>query len=160
MDVLQHERERVFAPVTVARLTDRARRRIAPEGLVVRAAVVVAGQSKQPGNRQDQQRRRKRQPRRPGRRPWTKPAVRGVAEAARGVKRGKIRPVSVVLALEGGPRRVHDEGRQSEKHDERLNPPGIPPGCLAESPPPDDYRDRGRSRHKSILLETRVPRRA
>ena len=44
MDVLQDERKRVLAPVARARLADGARRRIGPERLVVRAAVVVAGE--------------------------------------------------------------------------------------------------------------------
>ena len=49
MDVLQDERERVLAPVARSRFTDRARRRIGPERLVVRAAVVVAGEAEAGG---------------------------------------------------------------------------------------------------------------
>ena len=65
MHVLQDERERLLTPVRVARLTDRARDRVRPERFVVRAAVVVAGESEESRERQDQQGRRERRKARP-----------------------------------------------------------------------------------------------
>ena len=61
VDVLQDEREGPLAQIALPRLADGAVRRIGPERLVVRAAVVVAGDPEQPGKRQDDQRRRERQ---------------------------------------------------------------------------------------------------
>ncbi len=62
MDVLQDQRETNARPVALARLADRAGRRVGPERLVVGAAVVVAGEPEQPRRPEDQQRRRERQP--------------------------------------------------------------------------------------------------
>ena len=62
MDVLQDQRERVLAPVALARLADRAGWRIGPERLVVGAAVVIAGESEERRDRQDEQSRREREP--------------------------------------------------------------------------------------------------
>ena len=39
-----------------------------------------------------------------------------------------------MLALEGRPRRVDDEGRQAEKDQQRLNPPQVAARRLAERP--------------------------
>ena len=96
MEVLQDERKRVLAPVALARLPDRARRRVHPERLVVGAAVVVAGKPEEAGNRQNQQRRRKWQPAGPARRLRAEPAMRRVAEDFRRVERREIRAVRVV----------------------------------------------------------------
>src|SRR5690349_7942978 len=59
MDVLKHERQIPFAAIGFARLADRAVERIRPEAFVVRSPIVVAGDSKQAGERQNQQRGRK-----------------------------------------------------------------------------------------------------
>src|SRR5687768_15954664 len=55
VDVLKHEGERLLAPVGLPRLPDAARGRVRPKGLVVGAAVVVAGKSKEGGKREDAQ---------------------------------------------------------------------------------------------------------
>src|SRR3954468_615735 len=59
--VLEYQRQPAFAPVAqTARFTDRTRGRVSPERLVVRAAVVITGEAEEAGERQDQQRGRKR----------------------------------------------------------------------------------------------------
>src|SRR5262249_27508045 len=114
-----------LAAIGVPWLTDRARRRIGPERLVVGAAVVVAREPEQRRDRENQQCRRERQPRRPGRRRWSEPAVRRRAEDLRRIERRQVRPERVVVALEGGPRRVDDERRESEEDNDRLDPPRV-----------------------------------
>src|SRR4029079_12825814 len=57
VDILEDQREIALAEVAVPRLTDGAVRWIGPERLVVRAPIVIAGESKQTGERQDDQRR-------------------------------------------------------------------------------------------------------
>src|SRR5262245_224529 len=47
MDVLDDQREVPLAEICLARLANCARRRIEPEGFVIRAAIVVAGESEQ-----------------------------------------------------------------------------------------------------------------
>src|SRR4029077_9162609 len=44
--VLQDQRERAFAEVSFARLADGAGRRIGPEGFIISAAIIVAGEPK------------------------------------------------------------------------------------------------------------------
>src|SRR5881394_1701358 len=46
VDVLDHQRQESLTAITLARLADAAIRRIRPEALVVRAAIVVAGEPK------------------------------------------------------------------------------------------------------------------
>src|SRR5438105_4247968 len=75
VDVLQDERERALAEVALAWLAHRARRRIGPECLVVRAAVVVAGHAEAAGGPQDEQGGRERQRHRPPCRPEAEPPV-------------------------------------------------------------------------------------
>src|SRR5262249_16386943 len=58
MHVVQNEREGALAEVLRARLTDGARRRVGPERLVIGAAIVIAGEAKTGGERQNQHRRR------------------------------------------------------------------------------------------------------
>ena len=65
MDVLQDQRERLLTAIALARLADRAGRRVRPERLVVGAAVVVAGEAEAAGRPQNQQRRGKRERARP-----------------------------------------------------------------------------------------------
>ena len=54
MDVLQDQREVALAPVVLARLADGAVGRIGPEGFVVGAAIVIAGEAEAAGKRQDE----------------------------------------------------------------------------------------------------------
>src|SRR5205085_10394903 len=80
MDVLHDQRERALAEIRLARLANGAVRRIGPERLVVRAAIVIARHPEQPGKRQDQQRRREYEPRRPPPRLRAQERVRRAAE--------------------------------------------------------------------------------
>src|SRR5947209_5672916 len=54
MHVLQDERQGALPEIARAWLTDGTARRIGPERLVIRAAVVVAGKAKTGGTRQDE----------------------------------------------------------------------------------------------------------
>src|SRR5688572_14905855 len=65
MDVLEHQRKRLLAAVRLARLTDAARGRVGPEGLAVRAAVVVTGEPEKRGKGQNDQGGGERKPSRP-----------------------------------------------------------------------------------------------
>ena len=119
--------------VALPRLADRAGRRVGPERLVVGAPVVVAGQPEEPREGQDQERGREDQPARPPGRLGTEPRVGRAAEQLGGVERREVRAPGVVLALEGGPGRVDDEGGQNEEHDDRLHPPAVGAQRLAEA---------------------------
>ncbi len=132
VDVLEDQRERALAEIRLARLADGARRRIGPERLVVRPAVVIAGEAEAAGRPQDQQRGRKRQGARPPAGLRSEPRVRPLAEEQRRVERRQVRPGLVVSALKGGPRRIHDERGQTEEREHRLDPPGVAPGGLPE----------------------------
>src|SRR5947209_1047416 len=55
VDVLHDERERPFAEVSLARLTDGARRRIRPERLVICASIIIAGESEAARRPEDEQ---------------------------------------------------------------------------------------------------------
>src|SRR3954466_5245754 len=57
MDVLHDQRERALAEIRLARLANGAVRRIGPERLVIRAAIVIARHPEQTGKRQEHQRR-------------------------------------------------------------------------------------------------------
>jgi len=57
MNVLNHQRQKSLAAITVTRFADSAIRRIRPEALVVRSSIVVAGESEAGRKRQDQERR-------------------------------------------------------------------------------------------------------
>ena len=48
-----------------------------------------------------------------------------LTEEQRRIKRGEVRPELVVVPLKRGPGRVDDEGREPEKSDEGLHPPGV-----------------------------------
>ena len=125
MDVLQDERKRILAPVARARLAHRAGRRVGPERFVIGAAIVVARDSKKRRDRQDQQCRRKWHPRRPRRRFGSEPAMRRRSENFRGVKRREIWSERVVIALECRPRRVDEKRRETQEHEQWLDPPGV-----------------------------------
>ena len=58
MEILHDQGKASFAEIRLARLADRARRRIGPERLVVGAAVVVTGEAEEPRYPQDEKRRR------------------------------------------------------------------------------------------------------
>ena len=79
VDVLEDQRERILAQVALARLTNRARRRIRPERFVVGATIVVTGEAEHTRERQDQQRRRERNEARPPRWTGAEPRMRRIA---------------------------------------------------------------------------------
>src|SRR4029077_8494474 len=56
MDVLHDEREGTFAQISLARLAHRAGRRISPEGLVIGASIIIAGEP-EPARRPENQER-------------------------------------------------------------------------------------------------------
>src|SRR4051794_4463934 len=60
VDVLNDQRERFLAAISFSRFANCARRRVRPEGLVVRAPIVIAGKSESGGERQDYQSWRER----------------------------------------------------------------------------------------------------
>src|SRR5215217_8562502 len=114
------------------RLADRAGRRIGPHRLVIRATVVVAGQSEAAGRPKNQQSRRKQNPAGPPKWLRAKPAMRRTAEKLRGIKRRKIRPEIIILSLKRRPRGVQDKGGKAAKNQERLRPPCVCSRRLAE----------------------------
>src|SRR5271154_871639 len=65
MDVLQDQREIFFAEIFFTRLADGARNRVSPKSLVIRAAIIIAGEAKSARSPQNKKGRRKHQPRRP-----------------------------------------------------------------------------------------------
>src|ERR1700733_5690315 len=54
VDVLQNERERIFAPIRFSRLADRAIWRISPERFVICPAIVIAGKAESARRPEDQ----------------------------------------------------------------------------------------------------------
>src|SRR5688500_14491174 len=103
VNVLDDERKRIFAKVSFTRLADSAARRVSPERLVVRAAVVVAREAKSCRERQDDQRRGERKKCRPPAWLRTEPAGGRIAEQQRRVERREVVPVLVMRVLESGP---------------------------------------------------------
>ena len=134
MDVLQDQRERVLAAIRLARLADRARRRIGPERLVVGAAVVVAGEAEAARRPEDQQRRRERQRARPparlARARTSCAASRRTAPASR-TARGTARTRSGCPGTPPRSRRRRTPPRTTRRQ-QRLHPPGIAPHGFAE----------------------------
>src|SRR4051812_7809687 len=134
MNVLDDEREESLAAIALTRLTDTAVGRIGPVALVVRSPIVVAGQTKAGGKRQDEERRGERNESREPRRPRAvNPGVRRVREQQGRVEWREIVAPGEVLVLERGPGRVNDEAGKNCEDDERLNPPRIAAHRLAES---------------------------
>src|SRR4029079_19341699 len=99
------------------------------------AAIVITGEAEQPRERQDDQRRRKRQPSRPPRGLWSQPGVGRVTEQFRTVERREIRTEGVVRVLKCGPGRIDQERAQNDENDEGLDPPGVAPEGLAGPSP-------------------------
>src|SRR4029078_5634031 len=130
--VLKYERKRPFAQIRFSRFTDGARRRIGPERLVVGAAVVIAGEPEAARRPQNEERGRKGQRTGPPRRLRYETRLAAVSKQQRRVEGGEIRAEFEMIALEGGPRRVHDERRKSQEHQERLKPPRIATSCFSE----------------------------
>src|SRR6185437_1687334 len=98
-----------------------------PHRLVVRPAIVVARDSKEPGKGEDDQRRREGKQGRPPTWFWSEPRVRRAAEQFRGVEGRQVRAERVVRVLERGPGGVNEKRREKDRHDGGLNPPGVLP---------------------------------
>lgn len=109
VDVLEHEGERLFAKIGTAPFTDGTGRWIAPEGLVVGATIVVAGEAEEGGERQDDEGRREGQPARPPRRLGAEPGVGGIAPEFWRIERREVGTVGVVGVLKRCPGGVDDE---------------------------------------------------
>src|SRR5262249_26296260 len=105
-----------------------------PEGFVVRAAVVVAGQAEASRGPQDEERGREDQPGRPPVRPRPEPAVRRVTEGLGGIERGGGRTPEGRPSVEGGPGGINDERRERQRDHERLCPPRVAARRPAEAP--------------------------
>src|SRR3990172_5236128 len=155
VDVLQDERERVLAAVGLSGLSHGAVRGIRPERFVVRAAVVIAGESKSARRPEDQERGRERQKGRPEGGLRSEPAMGGIAENLRRVKRRKVVAMGVVLALECRPGGVHDEGGKTDERQEGLNPPPVPPRRRSETALLH-YRIR-KGAHEAAILTQSLP---
>ena len=124
MDVLQNQRKRSLPQILLTRLADGARRRVGPERLVVRAAIVVAGDAEPARRPQNQQRRRKRK--RGGHHAGFGPNQRAdcrrraaANRTATGTGRTRNGP------LESRPRGVDDECGKTQKNQQRLEPPCV-----------------------------------
>src|SRR5690606_19604878 len=100
--------------------------------LVVRAAVVVAGEPEASWRPEDQERGREGKPPGPPPGPWAEPCVAGVSEQLGRVERRQVVAERVVLALERRPGGVDDERAEPEEHHDRLEPPRIAPHGMAE----------------------------
>src|SRR4029077_4664824 len=98
--ILHDERERALPQIGFARLAYGARRWIGPEGLVVSAAIVVAGDAEQPRRPENQVCRRIGPPCRPPDWFWAKPGVWRVAEKFRRIERREVRSPEIIPALE------------------------------------------------------------
>ncbi len=143
VDVLNDEREITFAEIGFARLADGAVDRVGPERLVIGAAIIIAGETETGRCPQNQKRRRERQPARPPRRQRADGVRRNAPEFRRVKRREIIRAVAakpigagvivhVAHALKRGPSGINDEGGETEKDGQRLEPPGIGTGRFAE----------------------------
>src|SRR5438067_1772643 len=132
VDVLHDQREGTLAQISLPRFADRARRRISPEGFVIRAAIVIAGQPQAAGGPENEQRRRKQEPARPPRRLRSEPTVGRGAENLGRIKRREIGAEKIMVPLERSPSGVNDERPEAEKNKERLRPPDIRTHRLTE----------------------------
>src|SRR5262249_46586036 len=131
MDVLQNERECLLTPVTFAGLAHGTRRWIRPERLVVRAAVVIAGEAEEARERKNQQgggeRKQCRKPGRLGAEPRMLETSRIVRRRPQHwcVKRRQIGSERVVRVLKSRPRRIDQERPETNKDRKRCNPPCV-----------------------------------
>src|SRR5580693_2321067 len=99
MEILHDQGKASFAEILLAWLTDCTSRRIGPERLVIRTAVVVTGEPKKAGNPQDEKRRRVAEKAGVPGRLGTEEGVRRRAEELGRIKRRDIRAKGVVVAL-------------------------------------------------------------
>src|SRR2546430_1893232 len=92
VNVLHDERKGSLAAIRLARLAHGAGRRVGPERFVVSAAIVVTGQPEPARRPENEECRRKRQPRRPPARLPSEPTVGGISKKFRRRERRPGRP--------------------------------------------------------------------
>src|ERR1700689_697876 len=107
MDVLHDQREGTLAQIFLARLAHGTGWRIGPEGFIVGAAVVVAGEAESAGGPENEH--GGADPDRYPRGPGAKQSVRRIAENKRRVEGRKVGAEFVMIALQRGPGGVNDE---------------------------------------------------
>ena len=113
MQVLEDEGERRLTPVAGAsHLRDGAGRRVEEEGAVVGLPIVVAGGAEEHRRHEDQEGGREGKP---------------VDDDEGRVEGREVVAREVVPALEGGPVRIADQGREADPLDEWRHPPCIAP---------------------------------
>src|SRR5262249_11677611 len=110
VQILDEQRELRFAPVGLARLAYGARRWIGPEGFVICAAIVIAGESESARSPQNEHRR--------GEGNESRPPAWSAGHEQRRIHRRQIARARkrIVRVLERGPGRVDDESRETEEN--------------------------------------------
>src|SRR4029450_5090634 len=132
MHILHDERERMLAPVTLTRLSHRARWRIGPKRFVVSAAIIITGEPEATRCPKNKKRRRKDEPGGPPCRLRSKPTVWRITKQFGRIKRRNVIAKEIIFSLKRRPRGVDDESRQPDKNEQRLDPPNIRAHRLAE----------------------------
>src|SRR5205814_10040797 len=120
MNVLHDKREGTFAQISLAWLAHRTGRRVGPEGFVVGAPIIIAGEPKPARRPQNQERGREQKPARPPARFWPKPAMGRTAKDFRRIKWGDVVTKKIMGSLECRPGRINNERAKSQKHQQRL----------------------------------------
>src|SRR5215510_125844 len=129
MNVLNDQRELPLSSIPASRLTHSTSRRIRPHRFVVTPSIVVASETKPSGRPENEQGRRERQQYGPPGGLRSKPTVWRTAKNFRGIEWRKVIAKIIVVTLEGCPRCINNEARQTERYKKRLDPPQIAPGC-------------------------------
>src|SRR5262245_45171517 len=111
MHILHDQRKRTLAPVIFAWLANRARRRISPEGFIVRPPIVITRKPKSARGPKNEQSRRKDHPNWPpvGFRP--EPTVRRPPKNLWRIQWRNVIAEKIILPLESGPRGIDDKYR-------------------------------------------------
>ena len=132
MKILHDQRKTSFAQIRLARLAHGARRRVRPERLVIRPAIVIAGHAEQAGDPENEQRRRERKKARIPSGFRAEQGVRRASKQLRRIKRRNIGAKGVVAVLESRPVGVDQKRGETQEDRRRRKPPGITPRCLGE----------------------------
>src|SRR6266481_1457550 len=130
VNILEYQREKSLAQIRRARLAHRAVDRIRPHRLVVRAAIVVAGEPESARRPEDQKRGRERKNTGPPAGLRTEPCVRRIAEEFGRIEGREVGAGGVVVALKGGPRGIANECREDQERYGGLQPPCVGSGGL------------------------------
>src|SRR5579862_3186472 len=131
MDVLNDQRKVALTQILLARLAHRAVGRIGPEGFVIRAPIVITSEPEPAREDQDDHRHGHEARQEAGYRPEPGVFARA-AEKQRRVHRRQVGTEAVMVPLEGRPSGVYYEPPQTEKREERINPPGVAAGSLSK----------------------------